>query len=140
MMALCISQLDTTQTAHWMHASIASTMKAAKYTNVPDSYIFQYIMKHLETNKKPKGIRCYEKNKILWGLLRREDADFFGLDDLVWLLMITFSCIPEANSSEGILHWPGVKKGTVRYVNPYKSGSVSIMGWLSPLWDPQPSG
>ena len=39
-------------------------------------------------------MREHETNKQLWGLVR-EEAIYFGLDSLIQLLRITFSCSPE---------------------------------------------
>jgi len=98
-----------------------------------DPIIFQYIIEYINTGTKPKGIGVYEKNKKLWSLVR-EEAIYFGLDSLIGLLRITFSCSPEVDeglgaSGEGIMHWLGTKKGTDDYVNPCIREAVDIYGW-----------
>jgi len=92
-----------------------------------DPSTFKYIMEYIDTDKKPKGIGAYEKNKQLWGLVR-EEALYFGLDILVQLLTITFTCSPEVDGNKGIMYWLGTKKGTSDYTNPYSSGAVVISG------------
>jgi len=93
-----------------------------------DPIIFQYIIEYINTDKKPIGIGVYEKNKKLWSLVR-EEAIYFGLDSLIELLKITFSCSPEVDGNKGIMYWLGTKKGTSDYDNPY-SRDVTISGSL----------
>ena len=95
-----------------------------------DPNIFKYIIEYIDTDKKPIGIGVYEKNKKLWGLVK-DEAIYFGLDSLVQLLMITFSCSPEDNGEcKGIMYWLGTLKGTTKYCNPYSRGDVDISGWF----------
>ena len=61
----------------------------------------------------------------------RKETEYFGLDGLVKLLVITYSCSPEADGSKDILFWMGTKKGTVSYFNPYHRGAVSFTGYVS---------
>jgi len=69
-------------------------------------------------------------NKQLWGLVR-EEALYFGLDNLVQLLRITFSCSPGGdNGDQGIMYWLGTNKGTSDYTNPYSRRAVAISGWF----------
>jgi len=98
-----------------------------------DPSIFQHIIEYINTGTKPKGIGLYETNKKLWGLVR-EEALYFGLDHLVQLMKITFSCSPQVDeglgaSGKGIMHWLGTNKGTTKYVNPYTRGVVDILRW-----------
>ena len=95
-----------------------------------DPSIFQHIIEYIDTGLKPLGIGVHENNKKLWGLVR-EEALYFGIDSLVQLLRITFSCSPEDDGGgKGIMYWLGTKKGISHYVNPYSSGAVDISGWL----------
>jgi len=99
-----------------------------------DPRIFQYIMEYIRTDKKSKRIGVYEKNKKLWRLVRVE-ALYFGLDSLVQMMKITFSCSPQVDkglgaSGKGIMYWLGTNKGTSDYTNPYSSGAVAISGWF----------
>jgi len=98
-----------------------------------DPTVFNYIMDYIDTNKKPIGIGAYEMNKKLWRLVG-EEALYFGLDSLVQLLRITFTCSPNVDeglgaSGKGIMHWLGTKKGASEYVNPYSSGAIDISLW-----------
>ena len=99
-----------------------------------DPIVFKHIMEYIDTDKKPIGIGAYENNKKLWRLVR-EEALYFGLDHLIQLLRITFSCSPNVDeglgaSGEGIMYWLGTNKGTSDYTNPYSSGAVDISGWF----------
>jgi len=89
--------------------------------------VFKYIMEYINTDKKPIGIGAYEKNKKLWELVR-DEAFYFGLDHLIHLLRITFSCSPETDGDQGIMYWLGTKKGTSEYYNPYIRGAVDVSG------------
>jgi len=90
-----------------------------------DPTVFKYIMEYIDTDTKPKGIGIYETNKKLWELVR-DEALYFGLDHLIQLLRITFSCSPEDDGDKGIMYWLGTKKGTSDYDNPYIRGAVYI--------------
>lgn len=92
-----------------------------------DPFVFQQVMEYIDTKKKPNGIGSYDKNRNLWRLLR-EEADYFGLSDLVKMLNVTFSCSPSANGTQGVLYWLGTMKGTTNYINPYERGDVTITG------------
>ena len=99
-----------------------------------DPRIFQYIMEYIRTDKKSKRIGVYEKNKKLWRLVR-DEALYFGLDSLVQMMKITFTCSPEVDkglgaSGKGIMYWLGTNKGTEDYTNPYSRGDVDISGWF----------
>jgi len=65
-----------------------------------DPSIFQHIIEYINTGTKPKGIGLYETNKKLWELVR-DEALYFGLDHLIQLLRITFSCSPEDDNDKG---------------------------------------
>ena len=93
-----------------------------------DPSIFQYIMEYINTGTKPKGIGLYEMNKQLWGLVR-EEALYLGLDHLIQLLRITFSCSPEGDGDKGIMYWLGTNKGMADYTNPYSRRAVDISRW-----------
>ena len=98
-----------------------------------DPSTFKYIMEYIDTAEKPKGIGAYEMNKQLWGLVR-DEALYLGLDSLIRLLRITFSCSPEVEeglgpSGKGIMYWLGTRKGTDDYVNPCIREAVDIYGW-----------
>ena len=63
--------------------------------------------------------------------LERGEAEYFGLDGLVYLLSITFSCSPDdedGQKNKGILYWLGTKKGTMSYLNPFERGQVGMKG------------
>ena len=94
-----------------------------------DPSTFKYIMEYIRTDQKPKGIGAYEMNKQLWSFVR-DEAIYFGLDSLVQLMRITFTCSPEADGDKGIMYWLGTKKGTSDYTNPHSSGDVAISGWF----------
>ena len=89
-------------------------------------------MEFLETNKLPKGIGPWAANQHLWDRLR-DEALFFGLDGLVKLLSVTFSCSPDDENGikhKGILYWLGTKKGTMGYLNPLERGEVWVAGCM----------
>jgi len=95
-----------------------------------DPFLFQHVMEYLVTNKLPTKIGSWSANKNLWSSLR-DEAGYFGLDGLIQLLAITFSCSPDDEGgmeNKGILYWLGTKKGTRGYLNPLERGAVWVEG------------
>ena len=102
-----------------------------------DPLLFQHVVEYLTTKKLPKGIGPWATNKTLWNGLR-EEAGYFGLDGLIQLLSITFSCSPKDEDgimNKGILYWLGTKKGTMKYLNPLERGAVWVSGTCDGFWD-----
>lgn len=60
----------------------------------------------------------------------RDEAAFFGMDDLVAALKVSQQFSPD-KANRGLLYWLGTDRGTKEeYENPFQMGSINVTGWM----------
>jgi len=91
--------------------------------------MFRYVLEYMRMHVLPPEIGKFGEKPCLWRALRKE-AEFFSLDGLTALLKVTFSCSPDDDGRQGILHWLGRNKGREEYINPYRRGAIDVTGWF----------
>lgn len=94
-----------------------------------DGQLFgNYILPYLATGQ-PGKLVPFAEDPILWRLLRQE-ADYYGLDNLSNMLHVTTTIVPNSMVNQGVFYWLGKNKGKSEYRNPYSIGAVDVTGWV----------
>lgn len=91
-----------------------------------DGKLFENHILPFIIQKIPGKLPPFAQDPELWRLLRNE-ALFYGMDDLSELLRVTYSCSPDAGTrGKGVLYWLGTNKGITDYKNPYTRGAIDV--------------